>query len=155
MNRMLIDDGLEMLTEAQCEELLVSTSVGRVGVTIHGLSVILPVNYGVVDGDIVFQTWAGTKPQAATEHDVVAFEVDAHDADAGSGWSVLVIGRSASVVDEDERSAIERVGISPSAGGERADFVRIRAELITGRRIVRAPMIGERSSDDYQRQKSA
>src|ERR1044071_6519830 len=99
---MLIDDGLELLTEAQCAELLASETVGRVGVTIHGLPVILPVNYAVFDGDIVFRTSEGTKLHAATERAIVAFEVDAHDAAAGLGWSVLVIGRSARVADADD-----------------------------------------------------
>ncbi len=152
---MLIDDGLELLTEAQCAELLASGTVGRVGVTIHGLPVIMPVNYAVVDGDIVFRTSEGTKLQAATKRAVVAFEVDAHDADAGSGWSVLVIGRSASIVDEDERAALEAHGITPAAGGDRSAYVRIRAEMITGRRIVTAPIIREGSPDDGQRQEPA
>ena len=38
----------------------------------------------------------------------------------------------ASVDDPDERAALEDVGITPSAGGERSNFVRIRAEMITG-----------------------
>jgi uncharacterized protein len=155
MVSMLIDEGLEMLTESECEELLASETVGRVGVTIHGLPVILPVNYAVVDGDIVFRTSEGTKLQAATQRAVVAFEVDAHHADDVSGWSVLVIGRSASVVDEAERAALEAHGITPSAGGDRSDFVRIRPEMITGRRIVTAPVLRERSSDDHQRQEPA
>ena len=57
---MLIDDGLELLDETNvggCS----ATRVGRVGVTIAGLPVILPVNYAYVDGDIVFRAGDGTK----------------------------------------------------------------------------------------------
>ena len=150
---MLIDEGLEMLTEAQCEELLASGSLGRVGVTIYGLPVILPVNYAMVDGDIVFRTSEGTKLQAATQRAVVAFEVDAHDAERG--WSVLVIGRSARVVDADEHAALDRHRITPAAPGARSNFVRIRPEMITGRLIVTARPNGEGNLDGNGRQEPA
>lgn len=132
---MPIDEGLEVLTQQQCLELLAVGPVGRVGVTIHGLPVIMPVNYALVDGDIVFRTSDGTKLQAATERAVIAFEVDAHDADRHSGWSVLAIGRSSSVTDEAELVAFEQYELTPWAGGERNNYVRLRPELISGRRI--------------------
>lgn len=132
---MLIDEGLEVLTEEQCLELLAVGPVGRVGVTIHGLPVILPVNYALVDGDIVFRTSDGTKLHAATDHAVIAFEVDTQDADSHSGWSVLAIGRSSSVTDEEEQIALDQYEITPWAGGERNKYVRLRPELISGRRI--------------------
>ena len=77
---MLIDEGLELLDEEQCRGLLESTQVGRVGVTIAGLPVILPVNYALVDGDVVFRAGEGTKLHAASGRAVIAFEVDAYDA---------------------------------------------------------------------------
>ena len=133
---MLIDEGLEVLTEAQCLELIAGGPVGRVGVTIHGLPVIMPVNYALVDGDIVFRTSDGTKLQAATEHAVIAFEVDTHDAERQSGLSVLAIGRSSRVTDEAEHAALDQYGITPWAGGgERNNYVRLRPELLSGRRI--------------------
>jgi nitroimidazol reductase NimA-like FMN-containing flavoprotein (pyridoxamine 5'-phosphate oxidase superfamily) len=134
---MLIDEGLEVLTEEQCLELLAGGPVGRVGVTMHGLPVIMPVNYALVDGDIIFRTSHGTKLQAATEHAVIAFEVDTHDAEGQSGWSVLAIGRSSSVTDEAEQAALDQYEITPWAGGERNTYVRLRPELISGRRIAR------------------
>jgi nitroimidazol reductase NimA-like FMN-containing flavoprotein (pyridoxamine 5'-phosphate oxidase superfamily) len=135
---MLVDEGLEVLTEEQCRKLLAGALVGRVGVTIHGLPVILPVNYAVVDGDVVFRTSDGTKLQAATEHAVIAFQVDTHDADTHSGWSVLAIGRSSIVIDEREQAALDQLEITPWAGGERNRYVRLRPELISGRRLAHA-----------------
>jgi uncharacterized protein len=133
---MLIDEGLEMLTEEQCRELLAVGLLGRVGITIHGLPVIMPVNYALVDDDIVFRTSEGTKLQAATQRAVIAFEVDTHDAATQTGWSVLVIGRSSTVEDEGERAMLDARAITPWAGGERSGYVRLHPELITGRRIV-------------------
>ena len=132
---MPIDEGLEALTEEQCRELLAAGLVGRVGVTIHGLPVIMPVNYALVDGDIVFRTSDGTKLQAATEHAVIAFQVDTHDAASHSGWSVQAIGRSSIVMDEQEQAALDQFEITPWAGGERNKYIRLRPELTTGRRI--------------------
>ena len=133
---MLIDEGLELLTEQQCVDLLVSERVGRVGVTIGGLPVILPVNFAYVDGDVVFRTGEGTKLQAATRSAVVAFEVDAYDSTEQEGWSVLLIGRASAVTDERERAELDRRGITPWASGPRPRYVRVRPEMITGRRIV-------------------
>ena len=132
---MLTDEGLELLTEAQCAELLRAASVGRVGVTINCLPVILPVNYTYADGDVLFRTGEGTKLDAATRGAIVAFEVDAYDADAHSGWSVLVIGRS-TVVDDPAEQAQATRDVAPWAGGTRTNCVRLHPELVTGRRIV-------------------
>jgi nitroimidazol reductase NimA-like FMN-containing flavoprotein (pyridoxamine 5'-phosphate oxidase superfamily) len=135
---MLIDEGLELLDEDECRELLASARVGRVGVTIAGLPVILPVNYGYVDGEIVFRTSAGTKLHAASDRAIIAFEVDAYDAEAHTGWSVLVIGHSLAVDDAVENAALDAHAITPWAGGPRDTYVRLRPEMITGRRIAAA-----------------
>jgi nitroimidazol reductase NimA-like FMN-containing flavoprotein (pyridoxamine 5'-phosphate oxidase superfamily) len=132
---MLIDEGLELLTERQCADLLRDASFGRIGVTIAGLPVILPVNYVFAEGALVFRTGEGTQLQAATERAVVAFEVDAYDAATRAGWSVLVIGRSVQVTDPAELAQIEMTDLAPAAGGARHNCVRVEPEMITGRRI--------------------
>jgi nitroimidazol reductase NimA-like FMN-containing flavoprotein (pyridoxamine 5'-phosphate oxidase superfamily) len=133
---MLIDEGLELLSEEQCIALLVAHHLGRVGVTVGGLPVILPVNYSWIDGAIVFRTGVGTKLHAATEKAVIAFEVDATDDDAHTGWSVLAVGRCARVDDDGEIEAYQQLSVAPWADGARNDFVRVSPELLTGRRIV-------------------
>jgi nitroimidazol reductase NimA-like FMN-containing flavoprotein (pyridoxamine 5'-phosphate oxidase superfamily) len=133
---MLINEGLELLSEQQCVELLQAHRLGRVGVTVGGLPVILPVNYVWIDDAIVFRTSVGTKLHAATERAVVAFEVDAHNASDHTGWSVLAVGRCARVDDASERERYQHVGLEPWADGARNDFVRVSPELLTGRRIV-------------------
>jgi hypothetical protein len=132
---MLTNEGLELLTEEECVTLLAPGGVGRVGVTIAGLPVIMPVNYAYVDGEVVFRTGEGTKLNAATQRAVVAFEVDAFDAGSAAGWSVLVIGRSSVVTDPTELAHLDDYEITPWAGGLRNNYVRLRPELITGRRI--------------------
>jgi uncharacterized protein len=133
---MLIDEGLELLTEQQCAQLLQPGGVGRVGVTIAGLPVIMPVNYAYLDGDVLFRTGEGTKLDVATQRAVVAFEVDAYDPESRSGWSVLVIGRSSIITDPEELARLDAYDITPWAYGKRSNYVRLQSELVTGRRIV-------------------
>jgi hypothetical protein len=131
---MLIDEGLELLSDEECRRLLASQSVGRVGVSMAALPAILPVNYSMVDGAVVFRTGDGVKLRAALHGNVVAFEVDHSDSDLHEGWSVLVIGLAEVVTDPVERDRC----IPPTswAGGDRSHVVRIRPELISGRRLV-------------------
>jgi nitroimidazol reductase NimA-like FMN-containing flavoprotein (pyridoxamine 5'-phosphate oxidase superfamily) len=132
---MLIDEGLELLDERQCRELLAAGSIGRVGITIAGLPVIMPVNYSMLDGDIVFRTGAGSKLHAASNHAVIAFEVDAYDTELEAGWSVLAIGHCATIDDPQQRDAAAGVSRPPWAQGRRDHYVRLQPELLTGRRI--------------------
>lgn len=56
---------VEKLTRAQCLELIATVPVGRIGVSIRALPVILPVNFVLVGENIVFRTIPGTKLDAA------------------------------------------------------------------------------------------
>ena len=97
---MLIDEGLELLTEADCLLLLAGAEIGRVGVSVGALPAIFPVNYRVENGQIFFRTGEGVKLRAALDHTVVAFEVDQANVDLQEGWSVLVVGMASEVADE-------------------------------------------------------
>jgi hypothetical protein len=132
---MLIDEGLELLTEAQCIALLGSGVVGRVGVTIAGLPIITPVNYRLIEGSLVFRTGTGSKLRAASEGAVVAFEVDDFDVETQTGWSVLAIGRGEAMTNAAEIAGLNGNAPSPWAGGLRDHYVRLVPELLTGRRI--------------------
>ena len=62
--RMSVQD-LELLSPEECEQLLAQQSIGRVGISMGALPVVLPVNYAMLDGDVVIRTGAGTKLDAA------------------------------------------------------------------------------------------
>jgi nitroimidazol reductase NimA-like FMN-containing flavoprotein (pyridoxamine 5'-phosphate oxidase superfamily) len=135
---MLFDAGLELLSEPECYDLVRSAAVGRVGVTVGALPVILPVNYACVGRDVVFRTAEGTKLRAAVDRAVVAFEVDAYDPLERSGWSVLLVGEAREIVDPAEVEALEETGLEPwTDGAGRTHWVRLRPEFVSGRRIVR------------------
>lgn len=135
MGMTLIDNGLEILSPAQCHDLLGRATVGRVAVTVAALPAIFPVNYALLDDQIVFLTGEGTKLQAAVERAVVAFQVDHFDEDSASGWSVMAVGVAEEITSPDELRAAKAIGLRPFAHGDRAHFVKIRPEFVSGRRI--------------------
>jgi len=126
----------EEISPAECHTLLGLSSVGRVAVSVNALPVILPVNYAWTDGDVVFRTSAGTKLAAATAGAVVAFEVDQYDHGGTHGWSVLVQGRAAEIVDPVEIAAARMLPLhSWALDGDADHYVRIRTATISGRRF--------------------
>ena len=124
----------ELLTEEQCSALLVSGSIGRVAVTVGGLPVILPVNYAVVDGDVVLRSGEEALVRSARTGAVIAFEIDGFDEVERRGWSVLIVGRATTVTDPDELEMLRLCGPVPWAGGEREHYIRLRTEMSSGHR---------------------
>jgi len=126
----------EEIPPDECLVLLDLAYVGRVGLSVHALPVILPVNYVVHKGDVVFRTSAGTKLAAATAGAVVAFEVDHHDPHGTRGWSVLLQGRAEEVVDPERVAQAATLPLHSWALDGAADhFVRLHPTLISGRRF--------------------
>ena len=131
----LIDLGLELLDDRECWRLLRDGVIGRIGVSVGSVPAIFPVNYAVVDGDIVFCTAPGTKLSAALRKSVVAFEVDSFQVDQRTGWSVLVMGRAEEVYDARLIARVFEMHRGPWADGDRSHIVKIAPSLVTGRRI--------------------
>ena len=130
--------GLDVLSTAECHELLDQQTLGRVGFNDRGQTVILPVNYAFVAGSILFRTAPGSKLDLALRSGPASFEVDDWDVKARTGWSVLVKGRAEAVTDEWLVSLCEHFDVDPWADQvPRDDWVRISAEEVTGRWINR------------------
>jgi nitroimidazol reductase NimA-like FMN-containing flavoprotein (pyridoxamine 5'-phosphate oxidase superfamily) len=127
--------GLEMLGREKCEELLAAHSFGRVAVWSGPHPAVLPVLYGMLDGDVVFRTAPGEKLIAAVLGHEVVFEIDAAEPARHTGWSVNVVGPAEEIVDAPLRARAAALALEPWAGDYRDDYVRIRAEHVTGRRI--------------------
>ena len=123
------------LTVQECRALLSTHGVGRVAVPTVSGPVVVPVNYTVVDGAIVYRTAPGTTPSRAAGCQVT-FEIDRIDDAFSEGWSVLALGRARTVTDPDDvRRLTEHAFSTPWAGGPREEWVRIDALSLTGRRI--------------------
>ena len=85
-------NGLDILERAECLELLGQSTLGRAAISIGALPTILPINFRLIDGHVVFRTGVGSKLDAATRGAVIAFEVDSFDPMDHTGWSVVVTG---------------------------------------------------------------
>jgi nitroimidazol reductase NimA-like FMN-containing flavoprotein (pyridoxamine 5'-phosphate oxidase superfamily) len=133
------------LDEAECLRLISPGGVGRIAFTGRFGPTVLPVNYQLHQGTIVFRT----AEDSPTDEDLrtgianaeykVAFEIDDFSPAAREGWSVLIQGPVHHVESEAERASVREAGVEPWAGGPRELFLRVVPSRITGRRISRKP----------------
>jgi nitroimidazol reductase NimA-like FMN-containing flavoprotein (pyridoxamine 5'-phosphate oxidase superfamily) len=131
---------IEELDQDTCLQLISQGGIGRIAYTSRSGLAVLPVNYTLHDGAVVFRT----AEHGPLDEDLrtgiegaeykVAFEIDEIDLDKHQGWSVLIQG-PAHHVTAAERDAALQAGVVPWAPGERELFVRIIPSRITGRRI--------------------
>lgn len=128
------DTDIQYLTEDEALALAATVMVGRVGYSRYSMPAIHLVNF-VLDGrDVIFRTRKGAKFAAAVADTVVAFEVDEFDPATRSGWTATLVGRSRLVTDPEEEAGLARLGLETWLP-HREYFVRIRTEMVTGRRI--------------------
>jgi nitroimidazol reductase NimA-like FMN-containing flavoprotein (pyridoxamine 5'-phosphate oxidase superfamily) len=136
----MADRVIEELDEDQCLNLISGGGIGRIAYTSRSGPAVLPVNYALHDGAVVFRTAAhGPLDEdlrtGITNADYrVAFEIDDIDMAAKRGWSVLIQG-PAHHVTEAEEEAVRRAAVDTWAPGDRELFVRITPQRITGRRV--------------------
>lgn len=140
----MADAVLETLSEADCLRLIEPGGIGRLVFAGQWDLTVLPVNYKMHDGAILFRT----AQNGSTEEDLrtgignaeyrVAFEVDDIDAVRREGWSVLVQGPAHHLDSEGERAGAQAAGVEPWPDGEREHYIRITPVRVTGRRIRRA-----------------
>lgn len=135
---MSTDKVYEEIAIEECTALLGQGGVGRLAGVLDGRPFIFPVNYAL-DGDtVVFRTSPGTK-LAGAGFGRVAFEIDGTDDDRRTGWSVVVQGVATEITDALDRDSQARraLELEPWVPGDKAHWVAIQAELITGRRLRR------------------
>jgi uncharacterized protein len=131
-------NGLEVLPRAECLRLLAEAHVGRIALSIGALPVVLPVNFAMLDDDILIRTALGTKLEAAATNAVVAFEVDNVDPTYHTGWSVLAQGIAKEVIDPAELQRAQRAPLVPWSGSD-GNYIRISTEFLSGRRLLLTP----------------
>ncbi len=135
---------LEELDPDTCLRLISPGGVGRVGFTDITGPMVLPVNYVIHEGTVLFRTAFGGPMDEGLRTGIegaeftIAFEVDRIDDPNREAWSVLIRGGLHHVSSDEERAAVTPAGVEPWAGGERELYVRITPSEITGRRIHRA-----------------
>jgi nitroimidazol reductase NimA-like FMN-containing flavoprotein (pyridoxamine 5'-phosphate oxidase superfamily) len=132
---------VEAMDEAECLRLMTGQDVGRIAYTGRFGLTVMPVNYRLHEGSIVFRTGQDSamtedlrtgSPHAEYQ---VAFEVDAFSSGMREGWSVLIHGPAHHVTSDEERAAVAESRVAPWTGGSKEQFMRILPTRITGRRI--------------------
>ncbi|MFE2301941.1 pyridoxamine 5'-phosphate oxidase family protein [Streptomyces sp. NPDC059445] len=131
------EDGFRELGRQECLDRLGRAPIGRVVHTRDALPAVLPVNFSLDPGSaVVLRTSADSELARSIDGVVVAFEADAVDAAAHSGWSVVVTGRAQVVSDPAEHDRLTRTGPHSWVASPHDVFIRITSELVTGRELV-------------------
>ena len=127
-----------IMTPEECETVLRSGVVGRMGLNTPTGPHIIPVNYAVVDDALVVRTDPDGILGTWTRNSPLVFEVDHIDHEWQWGWSVSARGVGEWVSDPDELARILLVWAPrPWATGDRTRFIRLPWTEITGRKLGR------------------
>ena len=123
----------ELIPEEECWQLVATTSVGRVALSVKALPAVLPVQY-YLDGRTLAVCLGHRQISERSLHGaIVAFAADAIDPATRSGWSVQVQGRA---------TISRHIGFDTDCGHPTAgQIVRIEPARITGHRVHMCPFI--------------
>jgi nitroimidazol reductase NimA-like FMN-containing flavoprotein (pyridoxamine 5'-phosphate oxidase superfamily) len=134
---------LEHLDEAECLRLISPGGIGRIAYMGRDGVTVLPVNYKLHRGAVVFRTSQDSPTGEDLQTGIanaeynVAFEIDEIDSAAREGWSVLIHGPAHYMTTDAERAEVEESGVVPWPGGDREQAIRVTPGRITGRRLRR------------------
>ncbi|WP_051712370.1 pyridoxamine 5'-phosphate oxidase family protein [Spirillospora albida] len=128
---------LEELDRAACLALIAPGGIGRVAFEDGEGPTVIPVNYTVENGSVVFRTSTHARLSrtlltevAGGGHVRVAFEVDEIDHASEEGWSVLLRGGAHHLAPDERPAAVE-----PWPGGEHEEWFRLQPSSVSGRRL--------------------
>jgi nitroimidazol reductase NimA-like FMN-containing flavoprotein (pyridoxamine 5'-phosphate oxidase superfamily) len=128
--------GATVLPTPECKRLLALVAkrgeIGRLGLSTSRAPIVIPVNFTFDEGQVLARVGGGSSPRKASGQ-LVAFEVDDVDLEAGTAWSVLVRGL-ATLIELPTRTELSAAArpLVPEPG----DMVLvIRPDILTGRRF--------------------
>jgi transcriptional regulator with XRE-family HTH domain len=125
---------LEEMRAEESRSLLEAGGVGRVAFNLAGRLTVIPVNFEMYKGQVVFRT-SGTNAVARYGADSVSFEVDRIDEGMREGWSVLISGRARQAAGKELQQLRSALAVEPWVGGARGVYIVIEPEQISGRRV--------------------
>jgi transcriptional regulator with XRE-family HTH domain len=128
---------MEVLDAATCRDLIRGGGIGRVVFADARGPLALPVNFRTIRDEVVFQTGHGAIAAAMTSGRPLSVEVDRFDDALGEGWSVLLRGHGMVLTGAAALSEVHQLDIQSWAGAQRSTAVRLIAEEVTGRRVLR------------------
>jgi hypothetical protein len=137
----MAESWLEELSPEECVVLLRASAVGRIGIVLDGLPLVLPINYRLVETNdrirLVICTRMGNAIDRADAD--VAFEIDGIDPSHRRGWSVLVRG-TLQRIDADEIPLLVHVGPGSWLSSDRDTWLILEPSITTGRRLCEATL---------------
>ncbi|MDJ0349375.1 pyridoxamine 5'-phosphate oxidase family protein [Cryobacterium sp. PH29-G1] len=128
---------VQILSEEECWNVLLSASLGRLAVAVGGIPDIFPVNFVTADRHLLFRTASGTKLIELTINNRVAFETDGVGRD--DAWSVIVHGTARALDTQLEIDDAAALPLRPLIPTVKPVFVEIVPTSITGRRFPLGP----------------
>ncbi|WP_112237727.1 helix-turn-helix domain-containing protein [Kribbella monticola] len=124
----------ETMDDDECRRLIEPGGVGRVAFQLAGRLNVVPVNFGLHDGAVVFRTSA-TTALGRYGSGAVSFEIDRLDEGMHQGWSVLVSGTARQAGPGEAERLRTAMDVEPWAGGDREVYIVIEPEQVSGRRV--------------------
>jgi nitroimidazol reductase NimA-like FMN-containing flavoprotein (pyridoxamine 5'-phosphate oxidase superfamily) len=124
---------IELLGEDECWELLHSSSLGRLAVSVANEPNIYPMNFVAADQRLLCRTSPGTKLAELTVNSHVAFEIDGVGADGA--WSVVVKGSAHALAKQSEIDAADELSLRSMIPTLKYVYVEITPHEVTGRRF--------------------
>lgn len=122
------------LTPAECQRLLDSRNVGRIGWNALSGPMILPISYTCVNDLLVFRTSPFGLLSELLRPTPVVLEIDDLDVPRHTGWSVVVRGHAEAIASPALLNHLWMIqGAPPWAAGMRTIFIGITVAQITGR----------------------
>jgi nitroimidazol reductase NimA-like FMN-containing flavoprotein (pyridoxamine 5'-phosphate oxidase superfamily) len=132
----------EYLDAGECWRLMASQATGRIAAVIAGRIELFPINLAIIDETVVMRTAPGTMMSTLIAAPEVVVEADGSEyrERVPHVWSVLVRGHASRVDSVDEEEDLDEHGPQPWQAGVKNEFIRIRANEISGRRF---PVTGD------------
>jgi hypothetical protein len=134
-------NGMKILSPSECLQLLASCSVGRVAFSRDALPTIVPVNYCLLDHDIVFAIETNRNMLRVMHDNVVAFEVDSIDSTTHLGWSIEVVGIARQITEGDSTwCRAGQLHLHPWVGHRPNHLIGLATDHVTGRSVIGDPV---------------
>ncbi|SDK74290.1 Nitroimidazol reductase NimA, pyridoxamine 5'-phosphate oxidase superfamily [Cryobacterium psychrotolerans] len=128
---------VEILSDDECWEFLLSANLGRLAVSVVGEPDIYPVNFVASDKKLLFRTSEGEKLLELTVNNKVAFESDGVGRE--QAWSVVVKGTARVLETRAEIDAAEQLPLRPLVPTLKYIWVEITPARMSGRRFTLGP----------------
>jgi nitroimidazol reductase NimA-like FMN-containing flavoprotein (pyridoxamine 5'-phosphate oxidase superfamily) len=130
---MFFHDDAQVLSAAECQDLLASANFGRIALTIRALPVVMPVNYGYLGGSVILGMSDGPARRALAEENVIALGVDSSNL-SDVFWALLVIGKATEVTDSAQRTQFQSLGLADPTGTPASHYLQLQPDILTGYR---------------------